>query len=115
MRRQVFVPPRLSHSAYIWSPKIVRHLLPGNKANDARRITIELKHPVSSLTLYYVVGWMIALRETGRGGRAVDRRHRGQAGDRVTFSCRFSAGTNTGRSATITLIRVGPLPPGRAT
>lgn len=52
MQVQVFNPLGMARSNYRWTPQIGEHLLPGTKANGARRKGVLLQQPVAAFSLY---------------------------------------------------------------
>lgn len=55
MQVQVFNPLGMARSSYRWTPQIGEHLLPGTKANGARRKGVLLQQPVAAFSLYTTV------------------------------------------------------------
>lgn len=52
MTAQVFKPLAMDLSDYLWNVRIAQNLLPGTKANGARRATSDLKKPIAAFSLY---------------------------------------------------------------
>lgn len=52
MATQVFKPPAMNHSDYVWNTHIAQSLLPGTKANDRLRATKDLTIPIAAFSLY---------------------------------------------------------------
>ncbi len=52
MTAQVFKPLGMDNSDYAWSERTAQGLLPGTKANGARRATMVLKNPIAAYSLY---------------------------------------------------------------